>query len=102
MARKSKWNRDTDNPNGKRGVEVFRRDIRFAGLKTADAIQNCARIEACWDYNGSDKGAFGRAETWPVVDAHVPLPAGRLDLRRTLAERLRQTIDQFIEEHDLG
>jgi hypothetical protein len=90
----SAWKQGIVSGTGKK-QELYR-SCKFAG--PGHRIENGATVEECMNYGASN--GFN-AKEWPVVNAHVPLPAGREDLRALLAEHFRCLIDGFIKEHGL-
>ena len=69
-------------------------DHAFAGA--TNDCQGGTTLKMTEHLNGSGKEAFGGVKTWPAVELTVSLPTGREDLARDLAERLKETIAQFV------
>jgi hypothetical protein len=95
-------NRWTSSPDYYTPTNItHKRDALFAGIASSDECHGGVEVREHMHYNGSGPRAFGGAERWPVVTADVSLPAGRLDLRKKLAEELRAHIDAFLTKHGL-
>jgi hypothetical protein len=72
---------------------------KFAGPN--HSTHNGSSIEVSPHFNGSGPQAFGGANSWPHVRADVSLPVGKEELAQELALRLRETIAEFLFNHDL-
>ena len=76
------------------------KDIRLWINSTGDNDRDVV-IECNYNYSGSGVGSFNNFEKWPHIGVSIALPAGREDIRDSLAIDLRDLIKEFISEHDL-
>lgn len=73
------------------------RSIQFAGPE--NDCNGGARIVEGKYLHGSGLQAFGGVKEWPYIQLHAGLPVDRYDLRDELGEKLRATVDAFVDAH---
>jgi len=75
----------------------------YKGIKinsTGDVSRDI-EIKGSYNYSGSGLGSFNNFSQWPSIQARIPMPAGREDLRDKLANKIVELVNSFIEENDL-
>jgi len=80
--------------------DTWSRDVRYAGPGNR-SLGGASVIEGK-HFSASGKTAFGGAASWPHVTVEISLPVDRVDLRTVLGKLMRDTIDSFVNEHDLA
>jgi hypothetical protein len=77
----------------------WRRPGKYARSYVGEDVHS---VEVHWHFNGSGKDAFGGCDKWPVVSIEVPFEEGKESLADEFAARMRDFIDQTLEELGVG